>query len=157
MLLQCGTAYSHRISYIQCGRDILLLSFYLYPNFLKLFFFFEYLNHHLNMNLFKQQKKKNVDHMLHRNRLLFIVEIVIQIQSNAFFLYEFLFSLIYGKMLKKVHSLLVVYNISNDHGIIYSIRRAIGSTTIVKGKCHVVTINLKEIKSAVMQKRSVMG
>lgn len=95
--------------------------------------------------------------MLHRNRLLFIVEIVIQIQSNAFFLYEFLFSLIYGKMLKKVHSLLVVYNISNDHGIIYSIRRAIGSTTIVKGKCHVVTINLKEIKSAVMQKRSVMG
>lgn len=39
----------------------------------------------------------------------FIVEIVIQIQSNAFFLYEFLFSLIYGKMLKTVHSLLVVY------------------------------------------------
>lgn len=57
----------------------------------KLLHLFEYLNHHLNMNLFKQQNK-NVDHMLRRNRLLFIVKIVIQIQSNAFFLYEFLFS-----------------------------------------------------------------
>lgn len=69
---------------------------YLYIQTSSIFFSWIYLNHHLNMNLFKQQKKKKKLCWPYATQeqvaFFIIVEIVIQIQSNAFFLYEFLFS-----------------------------------------------------------------